>query len=57
VDHAKSFPSIALFVISGIILKRSEDGRWVASGGNSAVYEPWNIESCGLTPLTFKCQL
>jgi hypothetical protein len=57
VKHAKAFPLIALFVVSRITLRRSEGGNWVASGGNIAVYEPWSIESCDLTPLTFKCQL
>jgi hypothetical protein len=57
VEHARMFPSVALFVVSGIVLKRSEEGTWVASAGNIAVYEPWRIDSCNLTPLTFRCQL
>ena len=57
VEHAKTFSSIALFVVSNIILECSPEKTWVASGGKIAIYDPWNIALCDLTPLTFQCRL
>lgn len=54
VRHARAYPSTALFILSNIIIERSEDGTVTATGGDRHVYDPWLIEDGTLMPLGFR---
>jgi hypothetical protein len=53
-EHARRhFPHVALFVLSGVVL-RDEDGiAPQASSGVERVLEPWAVEDDRLTPVGF----
>lgn len=43
VRNAREFPSVALFIVSGIEVRES-DGRPVAYGGRHREWNPWNVD-------------
>ncbi len=53
VEHAQSFPNVALAVVSGITVDYGSPLK--ASGGSLAVYDPWRIADCQLTPTQYRC--
>jgi len=57
VRHAREYPSTALFILSNIIIERSEDGTPTATDGDKHVYDPWLIDDGTLLPLGFRYQV
>jgi hypothetical protein len=53
----RSHPNTALYLLSDISLTRAAGGLTSASGGRERVLLPWDISKCGLTPMTFECEL
>jgi len=43
-----------LFILSNIIVERSQDGSVIATGGEKHVYDPWPIDRGTLVPLGFR---
>lgn len=56
VRHAREYPGTALFILSNIVVERSEDGTVIAVGGDRHVYDPWSIDDGMLLPLGFRYQ-
>ena len=56
VEHARSYPHTALFILSNIGLELAEDGTILATGGIRHVFDPWIINSGTLTPVGFRYQ-
>jgi hypothetical protein len=57
VEHARAvYPSIALFVVSNILLQRRGDAV-IATGGVLRSYDPWIVDAHDLRPLAFQCFL
>lgn len=54
VRHAQMFPTVALFIVSGIVVRRVPDGEPTAHGGRVRVLAPWVIDEECLTPLAFR---
>lgn len=54
VRHAREHPDTALFVLSNIIVERSQDGTVTTAGGDKHVYDPWPIDDGTLVPLGFR---
>jgi hypothetical protein len=54
VRHAREHPDAALFILSNIIVERSQDGTVTAAGGEKHVYDPWPIDDGTLVPLGFR---
>jgi hypothetical protein len=57
VAHARSFVPVALFLVSEITLRRLGEGTCVAEGGRISIFDPWDIRTCELEPITFQCRL
>jgi hypothetical protein len=56
VEHARSYPHTALFILSNIALELAEDGAVIATGGIRHVFDPWIIDNGTLTPVGFRYQ-
>jgi hypothetical protein len=54
VRHAREHPDAALFILSNIIVERSQDGTVTATGGEKHVYDPWPIDNGTLVPLGYR---
>jgi hypothetical protein len=54
VKHAHAYPCTALFILSNIIIERSENGTVTAVGGDKHVFDPWLIDGGTLIPLGFR---
>jgi hypothetical protein len=55
VKHARKFEGlVTLFIQAGVTLERKADGRPVASGGKSLVWEPWVIDEGTLEPIAYE---
>jgi hypothetical protein len=52
VEHAKSYPHVALFIVSEIELKRGLPP--IASGGKVGLAKPWRIDDQALEPLAYR---
>jgi len=52
VDHALSYPHVALFIVSDVVISDS-DGTPSASGGRIAVHHPWVLETQRLSATGF----
>ena len=48
---------MALFVLSGITVERTEDGMVTATGGKHHCYNPWRVDDGTLTPVGFRYQV
>jgi hypothetical protein len=48
VDHALSYPHVALFIVSDVVISDS-DGTPSASGGRIAIHHPWQLDDRNLT--------
>ncbi|HST59490.1 MAG TPA: EVE domain-containing protein [Longimicrobium sp.] len=58
VTHAGAqAPHVALFVVSGIQLRREPGSDPVASGGSVRIFEPWEVDACTLRPVAYECGL
>jgi Protein NO VEIN, C-terminal len=57
VEHARSHPDTALFVLTQIDIERTKDGGVRASGGVPIVLDPWIIAQGVLRPVGFRYQL
>jgi len=57
VTHAREHSYTALFVLSGITVKRTEDGTVTATGGQHRYFDPWRLDDGTLTPLGFRYQV
>jgi len=57
VEHAKDYPSCALFVLNNIKVDRADDGTVTATGGVHHPYDPWNIYEGTLTPIGYSYQV
>jgi hypothetical protein len=57
VTHARGNPGMALFVLSGITVKRTDDGTVTATGGKHRCYDPWRLDDGTLTPVGFRYQV
>jgi hypothetical protein len=57
VQHAESYRSNALFILSDVKVGRAEDGTVTATGGVRHLYDPWNISEGTLTPIGYRYQL
>jgi hypothetical protein len=57
VRHAHEYPSIALFILSNIIVERADDAAVRAVGGDRHLFDPWPIDDGTLTPLGFRYQV
>lgn len=56
--HARAqAPHVALFVVSGIQLRRESGSDPVASGGSVRIFEPWEVDACALRPVAYECGL
>jgi hypothetical protein len=56
VRHAREYQGTALFILSNIVVERSEDGIVIARGGDTRVYDPWSMDDGMLLPLGFRYQ-
>jgi hypothetical protein len=56
VDHARSYAHTALFILSNIALRKTDDGTVEATGGDRQVLDPWQIDEGTLTPIGFRYQ-
>jgi hypothetical protein len=56
VDHARRYPHTVLFILSGIALRKADDGTVEATGGDRLVLDPWHIDDGTLTPIGFRYQ-
>jgi hypothetical protein len=54
VRHARTYPFTALFILSNIVVERTEDGTVNTTGGHEHVYDPWPIDEGTLIPLGFR---
>jgi Domain of unknown function (DUF3883) len=54
VEHARSYPDVALFVLADIVVERTEEGGIVASGGRMIVHDPWVVDDDALQPIGYK---
>lgn len=54
VEHARETRQIALFILSNVIIERSDDGTVTATGGVRHLYDPWHLDDGALTPLGFR---
>jgi hypothetical protein len=58
VTHARRvFPRVALYVLAGIRLIRTNDVSYQATGGIEVVKNPWDIRTGELQPLAFEYRL
>ena len=57
VEHAKTHPYVALYVLSNINITAGPDGTPTAAGGQTTIFHPWRIEDGHLRPLGFKYRL
>lgn len=57
VEHAQTYPRVALFILSRIKVTREEDGTVVTSGGTATIRHPWAIDPSGLEPLGYMYRL
>ncbi|MGA4993843.1 protein NO VEIN domain-containing protein [Nonomuraea bangladeshensis] len=57
VQHAEEYPHVALFVLSNIIVNRSDEGEISASGGNASIFHPWPLDQARLSPIGYKYRL
>ena len=53
VEHARNFPNVALVVVSRIEVNYGPPPT--ARGGTTAVFDPWRIEDCLLSPTQYRC--
>ena len=56
VENARSWPRVALFVVTEIQLEPREDG-WIGLGGRARIIEPWRIDEGDLSPTVFRYRL
>jgi hypothetical protein len=56
VRHAQENPSTALFVVSNIVVERT-DGTVTATGGKHHCYDPWRLNDGTLIPVGFRYQV
>lgn len=52
--HRDAHPENVLIVVHGI---RLHETRTLAYGGTIKAFDPWNIDECTLSPLSYVCQL
>ncbi|MBU2669522.1 DUF3883 domain-containing protein [Actinoplanes bogorensis] len=57
VMHARSYPRVALFVVSNIDVRTGADDEFVTSGGKITHLHPWTIEDTALRPIGYKYRL
>jgi hypothetical protein len=57
VEHAETYPHVALFVLSEIVVMRTTDGTVEVSGGHPILLHPWSLDGSRLTPLAYKYSL
>lgn len=58
VTHAREHEHSALFILRGITLERTADGKVIASGGVPCVRDPWHIDDEGtLMPIAFRYRI
>lgn len=54
VAHARTYPFVALFVVSNIAVQRGEHDERTTSGGTTTLLHPWSIDDGQLQPLGFR---
>jgi hypothetical protein len=57
VTHAREFPRVALFVLSGIRLSRDAAGGVTAAGGQARVVDPWRPSPERLRALAYRYEV
>lgn len=57
VAHARSYPFVALFIVSNITIQPGERGERTASGGMTTLLHPWSIDDGQLQPLGYRYRL
>jgi len=57
VEHARTYPLVALFILADILVTRDEHGNVSASQGRTILLDPWRIEQGSLTPIGFRYQV
>ena len=56
VHHARSYAHTALFILSRIALRKTDDGTVEATGGDRYILDPWQIDEGAMTPIGFRYQ-
>ena len=54
VRHARQYPNVDLYVLSGLILQTDLLGNVDAVGGKQEIYSPWNIDSGTLNAIGYE---
>ena len=55
VEHARSFPNVALFLLAEItVIRDAEAAAIEATGGRATIYEPWKIDEGSLHPVGYE---
>jgi hypothetical protein len=53
VQHAREFPHVALFIVTGIELTSDDEGKPGTRGGREHVVSGWSPDEADLSPLTY----
>lgn len=57
VTHAREYPDVALFIVYGVEVDRTEDGEVVVSGGAVRKLDPWIIDDGAAVPVGYKYEV
>ncbi|GAA2475598.1 hypothetical protein Ahu01nite_052570 [Winogradskya humida] len=57
VAHARSYPFVALYVVSNINLHVDDEGRCTTDGGQVTHNHPWRLDDGELRPIGYKYRL
>ena len=57
VAHARTYPFVALFIVSNITVQSGEHDERTTAGGATTLLHPWNIDDGQLQPLGYKYRL
>jgi hypothetical protein len=57
VAHARTYPLVALYVVSNIDVRIGPDDERIASGGTVSLFHPWSIDADELRPIGYKYRL
>ena len=50
VEHARTYPYVALFIVTDVVVRQIAQGKPVASGGRDILHHPWRIDDGTLWP-------
>lgn len=57
VEHAKTHPDTALFIVHNISVLRDTDGSVSTSGGQVKLFDPWTVGDGTLIPIAFRYEV